>query len=370
MADHRSSLDVVKDLLGLTPDDSSRPSDGSVGLVGSPDRPRFLLPTGHRAAALASCLAFQGLRAPRIRANRAAVAAAVRIGATNRIAPIRYRPDRSAGSLLDTIARLLGRDHLEVAVGLGARHGTWRPTLQVFDDEGEPIAYVKVGPSPLPASLVQAEAEALEAWTRVDDPRLVVPDLLGRATWQDAPVMAVAPLPADSRRLPSGDVPGTWPVRTLDPPLPDAALATAPWWTERRLGLSDHPVVAEVLDRIEERHGSTPRAWARWHGDWVPWNLARSRRGLVAWDWEYSEPGAPVGLDDAHGAYQRTRLLGRAGVADALIATRVAAPDPWVADAHIAMLVTRAVHQARVAGAPVADHDEVLDAAPAALARR
>jgi hypothetical protein len=41
-----------------------------------------------------------------------------------------------------------------------------------------------------------------------------------------------------------------------------------------------------------------------WHGDWVPWNMARHRGRLIVWDWENRATGVPVGFDLAHQAFQ------------------------------------------------------------------
>ena len=41
-----------------------------------------------------------------------------------------------------------------------------------------------------------------------------------------------------------------------------------------------------------------------WHGDWVSWNLAGLRGEAYAWDWEYSDPSAPVGFDLLHWHFQ------------------------------------------------------------------
>jgi hypothetical protein len=61
--------------------------------------------------------------------------------------------------------------------------------------------------------------------------------------------------------------------------------------------------------------------FGRWHGDWVPWNLARSSAGLVAWDWEHSSTGMPVGSDVVHQAFQVALTLRHE---DAAGATRAA----------------------------------------------
>jgi hypothetical protein len=47
-----------------------------------------------------------------------------------------------------------------------------------------------------------------------------------------------------------------------------------------------------------------PLRFGTWHGDLVPWNLARLGRRLYAWDWESSTPDAPLGFDAVHFHFQ------------------------------------------------------------------
>jgi hypothetical protein len=359
-------LDVMTDLLGLRPATAATPPGARLGVVSGRGGPRFLAPLGRSAAATASCLAYQGLRAPRTRLNRFVVGTALRAGAARAVVSAELEADLGPDSLFAHLAATLGRSELAVAVGLGRMDELWRPTLQVFDPDGEPVAFVKVGRGPLVSTLVTTEGAALRAWMAHDDPRLVVPGVLAETTWRDQPILAVAPLPTDVRRLPPGPI-GATPVRTLDPPVPDAPVDRAPWWADRAARFDDDPEIGPLLRRIADRHRHGDRAWARWHGDWVPWNLARCHLGLVAWDWEYSEPGAPVGLDEAHLAYQVAHLQEGRPIPEALALARAAAPSDWVADAHLAMLVTRAGDLARLAGHPVTDHAEVLPAVADAL---
>ena len=362
----RTALDVITDLLGLRPADGTTPPGARLALVSGRKGPRFLVPTGWHDAAVASCLAYQGLRDPKTRAGRAVVGNALRVGAGRFVTGATYAADTGEGSLLAHLRELCGRDDLAVAVGLGRMDELWRPTLQVFAPDGTPIAFVKIGRGPLVSTLVAVEADALRRWMDHPDPRLVVPAVLAEGRWRDQPVLAVAPLPDDAARLPGGTI-GAGAVRTLDPPLPDAPIEAAPWWADRVARFADDPEIGPILERIAARHAGPDRPWARWHGDWVPWNLARCHRGLIAWDWEYSEPGAPVGLDETHFAYQVAHLQEGRTVPEALRIARAVAPTPWVADAHIAMLVTRAGDLARLAGHPVTNHHDVLPAAADAI---
>jgi len=362
-----NALEVATDLLGLQPVTAgAADDDATLAVVAFAGRPRFLLPVVSPEATHAACLAYVGLRNRATIAQRFAVAGAFRLGAGRGVAPNRLRADDGPDGLLAHIAARLGRREVAVAMGLGTVDAVWKPTLQVFDTDGTPLAFVKIGLGPVAGALVAREAEALARWADHPDPRLVVPALLGTSTWRQIPLVMVAPLPPDVRRLPAPV--SAWPVCSLDAPVSDGPLAVAEWWTTRRTAAEDaQPTVAELLERIEERHNGQDLPWARWHGDWVLWNQARCSGGLVAWDWEYSEPAAPVGLDEVHGCYQQRRVVDGRPIAQALAAACAAAPTRWLADAHVAMLLTRDAELSRLAGKPTTDSSELNRAASEAL---
>jgi hypothetical protein len=328
------------------------------------------VPLDHPAAAPQACLAYLGLRDLRTRATRGAAGLALRAGLGRAVISEVLEGDAGPGSLLHHLGQVLEHpEHgpaLAVAIGLGQRDEVWKPTLQVFRPDGEPAAFVKVGLGAVADRLVATEVDALARWASEPDPRLVVPDLVADARWEGLRLAVVAPLPADTRRLPPGPAPSAWPVRTGDGTPRTCRVADAPWWQARRAANAEHPEVDALLEQVEARHDRS-EVWGPWHGDWVPWNLARCHRGLVAWDWEYAEGNAPVGLDEVHGAYQVARVLHRRPIADALATARATAGDGWLADAHLAMLVTRSTELERLGGRPPADQAELLAAVAGAL---
>ena len=399
-----SSLEALTELLDLRPSEprSGVPSTrAELGVVAGRSGPRFLVPLDFPDASPEACLAYLGLRDLKTRASRGAVGWAFKAHLGGLVARERLTADAGPGSLIGLLAELLADPDeeagLAVAVGMGRRDEVWKPTLQVFRPDGTPAAFVKVGLGPVGDQLVATEATTLAEWARFGDPRLVVPDLIADTTWNGLRIAVVAPLPEDVRRLPAG-APSAWAVRQLDGPEEQLTLADSPWWKQRRAACADQAAADRLLDRIAARHddGHAHR-WARWHGDWVPWNLARCHRGLVAWDWEYSETGAPVGLDEVHGAYQHARVVAGRPIADALAAARATAtrlasttPSPasperlraragadtaeplaaspaWLADLHVAMLVTRSAELERLLEHPPADQAELLTAATNAL---
>ena len=86
----------------------------------------------------------------------------------------------------------------------------------------------------------------------------------------------------------------------------------------------------EVLrraERTESEFGAVSLTFGRWHGDWVPWNLGRTRESLFAWDWAYSARAVPLGFDALHFAALPEEVLGGASRSEAsLHAVEVSAP--------------------------------------------
>src|SRR6266511_2233131 len=120
---------------------------------------------------------------------------------------------------------------------------------------------------------------------------------------------------------------------------PPAAGGTSTWWPPARCppgcgaasaaasaagGAGEIAATLEgCLARIEERCGDMRFEFGRWHGDWVPWNLAWDGERLFAWDWEHSGGDAPLGFDLLHWQFQVAFVQQRRNAAEA--ASRCAA---------------------------------------------
>ena len=101
-------------------------------------------------------------------------------------------------------------------------------------------------------------------------------------------------------------------------------LAASPWWHSVRSRIQDavadavaQSVLELAADRIERAHGREPLRFGAWHGDLVPWNLARIGSRLYAWDWESSTPCAPLGFDAVHFHYSVAFIAQRRPLAEA-----------------------------------------------------
>jgi hypothetical protein len=214
-----------------------------------------------------------------------------------------------AGNLLgEHLRQLFGRGPVVLAFGGGS--GPYRkPVLQVFAADGAPLAYIKVGWNDWARAAVRREAAALQACA-LRPMRLGVPEFVGLSTWRGLDLLITGPLPRGIRGLGHrSSVPDASVLREISELGPGfvGELAASPWWlsvrSRIRAGLADPPARSALelaAERIEQAHGRVPLEFGAWHGDLVPWNLARRGSRLYAWDWESSTPDVPLGFDAVH----------------------------------------------------------------------
>lgn len=330
---------------------------------------RFLLPLGPRRVRAAALLAFNSLRPTPVRAARAALGALARVGALDlaRLPVLTGWLPQGApeAELLLTahLSALLGTGPLYAAVGVRPPDPTRKPTLQLFDAQGVPRGYAKIGWNAATRELVRTEAAALRRVSTIapGGEHPLVPDLLTTTQWRDRTVAVVAPLPAGVRGVDPAAPPSLAAVlavaRRAGPPRPAMPLANSAFLArltadataatagvpagavgagvpaeaatddERALGDAacdpgrdtSHGVRAlAVVRALAQRYGATRLEYGDWHGDWVPWNLGSHGSRLVAWDWEHSGPDVPVGFDLVHDAFHRALILARRPVVAAV----------------------------------------------------
>lgn len=239
-----------------------------------------------------------------------------------------------------------------------------KPTVRLFDPNGTPRGYAKLGWSPPTARLVRNERESLDALGG-EVAGLTVPRSLAAGVWSDPTrsleYLVTSPLPPRLR---------AWRTLPEDDPTILTRIAATGRCHRAPLAGSDYaeslrsrlgraraamPEEADVLGRWLSRleQDPTPVGYGRWHGDWVPWNLARTSLGGAVWDWEYSAAEVPVGFDLLHWHFQ-TSLADPAGTLDqasADVRSRLAglsalgvAPSQHklVADLYLLEMLTRA----------------------------
>jgi hypothetical protein len=275
-------------------------------VIPSLDHARFLLPLASRRVTAASVLAYNALRPLKVRASRAAIGLLARAGGLAALRP----PIVSVhgGPLLSQhVAELLGVERLHAAIGIRPPDPHHKPTLQLFDDAGQPRGYAKIGWNEGTGDLVRAEAATLTGLPPAGGDLPATPRLMLHTQWQHREIAVVAPMPRGVRRIRHPDRPRLAAMlavaRRGGPPAPRRPLAGSTFlatWRRRAAGTAAAP----LIDQVVARDGALALEFGDWHGDWVPWNMARHRGELVLWDWENHAADVPVGFDLAHQAFQ------------------------------------------------------------------
>jgi hypothetical protein len=274
-----------------------------------------------RRGASSALTSYNSLRSGRTRIARRVLGLGLRTGLAQPLVRDKIDIGIAAGATDAQLARellgehlrlLFGREQIVMAVGGGT--GPYRkPVLQVFSTSGTPLGYIKVGWNDWARAAVSREAAALRACAG-HPMNLGVPDFLGLSSWRGLDLLITGPLPRASRRVSSkSGLPPASVLREISALAPGftGELAVSPWWLSVRsriqAGVVDPAARAALelaAERIQRAQGGVPLRFGAWHGDLVPWNLARGGSRLYAWDWESSAPDAPLGFDAVHFHFQ------------------------------------------------------------------
>lgn len=270
-------------------------------------RARILVPHEPRLAA-AALDAYPGLRPRVVSLGRGLASAVARLGVPPGLSRLRLEVPVHAPDPLTPLrlaAEAVGRPQARAAIGV--REGAnAKATLQLFDPG--PVGFAKVAWEAQSADFVRREHEAL---VEIDGAAgtVRVPRVLGSGTWGDHPYLVTEPLPADVHRPAAHEGPRAAELVALAPQVRvDVPRSTAHLQAvAARLMTTDDPAAGPLigearalLDRVLADDRPLPVV-ARWHGDLVPWNVARAGDGtLWVWDWETVDRDVVIGLDAVH----------------------------------------------------------------------
>lgn len=277
----------------------------------------FMVSLASRRAAASALTSYNALRTAPRRLVRDVFSLGLRAGLARPFIQDKVDVGVASGTPAQQLAGELLTEHLRgqlgrgpVVLAFGGGSGPYRkPVLQVFSMHGTPLAYVKVGWNDWTREAVRREAAALRGCA-AQPMRLGVPQLLGHSVWRGLDLLITAPLPGGVRRLGlSAPLPQARLLREISQlsPVYVSELDGSPWWCSMRTrigqGVTDSTARAQleqIADIIERRYGRARLEFGSWHGDFVPWNLARLGERVYAWDWESSSPDTPVGFDALH----------------------------------------------------------------------
>jgi len=335
--------------------------------------PKLLVPAAPSRAAAGAVRRFSADATYSDTARRLAVAALAQGRGTSAF------PDRVVvhgprdASLAGHLDGLLGT-RVVFSVGIGTERVNRKPVLQIFDTEGRTIAFAKLGDSDQARADVGAEAVALSLLARRGWRRLQTPKVLHHGTWEGLDLLLLSPL-TTAVQSPRGHARAPTAAMTE---LADAfggefsPVADMPWMGRQHATaekLSDQRrrgTFMGCIDRLCSTAGDLEWRTGSWHGDWTPWNMARSGQRVLLWDWERFETDVPIGLDRCH--YLVNALTKRRGTSDHTIRAGLAAagatPDTPGSPSH----ALGALYLLAVAGRylPLAEGPRGSDIAPRA----
>ena len=289
----------------------------SYAVLPSPRFPQLLVPPYARTAR-AALTAYSGLRRPRARHGRAALAVALRLGGgpvlLRRRLTVGLPQGRPRGEGDQVVSELrvmaaLGRQDVRLAVGVREPTTHFKPTLQVFLPPDQLVGFAKLGWNRATDDRVRTEVAALRQVAARPAASFRAPSVLDSRHDESGEMSLVEPLPLDVRRHDP----------FFTPPRAQVMLDVAEMGQVSSTTLAESRYVAALADRLRRLPptGAVPECLALlgrlaaesatvslrlggWHGDLVPWNVADHDDGLVIWDWEYYAPAAPVGFDLIH----------------------------------------------------------------------
>lgn len=197
---------------------------------------------------------------------------------------------------------------IRVSMQLGRPRANRKPVLQMLDPAGEPVGFVKVGINPLTRELVRAEHDSLRLLNRAGLTEISVPRVLHYGTWRDLDVLVLSALPGWRGHRPLTERRFNAAVTELArvnglrrEPLAGSKYSRL---LESRLAAADEgperDAIRRELDILLALAGDTVLTFGSWHGDWAPWNMVNTGRGLLVWDWERFTGGVPLGFDTLH----------------------------------------------------------------------
>lgn len=288
-------------------------------LLPTPGHARVVAPAGHPGASADAISRQLAGGRPRTRFARLLLTRALRTGSADRLARggLVVSGPRDADSIERVLGAATGCEHVLLTLPVSPPRANRKPVLQVSDDAGNALAFVKVGHDELTRRLVLAEGSRLQQLATVPWLRVQAPVVLGQLEWRDLTLLLLEPLPLAGVQL-SGGPARTALLSTVREIAAIGGLRTVPWTdTDFRAGLERElagcgPLASRFGAHLAELTSvPTELTMGAWHGDLNPGNIALLPTRSLVWDWERFEHGVPLGFDVLHHDLHSTITLGR-----------------------------------------------------------
>ena len=219
----------------------------------------------------------------------------------------------------------------DLVVRLGRRRFNRALVLLPFGDGGRLLGVVKVARGESPRRVLREEHDTLVTANQRHVPGLRVPTPMLHTEAGDLGYFAMSPLTSTERSQPR-----PVPVRQMRALAelgrgPSRPLWATPAGERLRQGVASledpeqHAWTEAALETLLAQLGEVEVPQGAWHGDFVPWNMAREGEDVLLWDWEHFDLEALCAWDHLH--YLAQDLRTRVG-------TTPAAEDAWLAEAE------------------------------------
>ena len=221
------------------------------------------------------------------------------------------------GDLIESeLPRILRVPRVEVAISLGRDlRPNIKPVLQVMTPDGRVLAFAKVAWNELTTQLVRNEGETLLRLERKKVRTFRAPRVIHQGRWHGFDLVLTSALPQRLlRRSRVDELPPSSVVREIAASLGSerlGPLVEGPYWQQVKRRALDAAQGLPWTDRVERIVSGLAAKWSgvdvihcTSHGDFAPWNMARSTGSLDLWDWERASESRPLGVDSLHFCFE------------------------------------------------------------------
>ncbi|HEX4486791.1 MAG TPA: phosphotransferase [Terriglobales bacterium] len=312
-------MDTILSGQGDRADNSAMQRNGAhvtaFAAVPTSDGVKWLVPAGNRRAALRGFQSYSPF-ALRARVLKQILISAARLHMLPHISTeVLVRSDGPL-ELEQLIERVTGEKDVAFCVAVGTATRFQKLTIQVLNQSGRPVAFIKLSMTVAAAERIRHEASVLRELgeTSIRDS---VPRVIFDGPWGDGShLLVISPAPGKPSALKLSRAHMTFLselaklnsfFRPAGAVLDDVMLEVM-----QTAGLDRvQDIALAALSQAQREVYDIPVRCGRIHGDFAPWNLSVHEGRLFAFDWESSEVGVPLLWDAFHFQTQVSCLLKR-----------------------------------------------------------
>jgi len=314
----RNNVSVDHELMWLkkvlyagSDEDTNKPKSSFLHLA-LPDGRGYLLPLNSRKASVAG-LSIYSPQKLKARVLKGLLKVGLQLGMAQHLLP---KVNIDLRELEEHLTNVFGERNFSLAISLGTPGPHRKPVIQVMNQEGKVLGYVKVGWNEETQRLVQNEVRMLQYLKGRKLPFLV-PQILYAGEWQghficvqSPPPQHISPASQEWSLLYEEALKA---IASLS--LKHQCLMESAFWkrlSNRIARMEDgyfRHAVERFMERVLSRWGDKEVAFHPAHGDFAPWNAFLVSDNLYLYDWEYASDCAPAGYDLFHFVVQQGWLV-------------------------------------------------------------